>query len=94
MNVQLRQKPPRSQSLPEDAAAAIHDLVVVNMAAAVREVSVDKGHDPREFLFLAYGGTLPMFAVQIAEQEFGDEVGSDIATVVKLGLEAYAADTP
>ncbi|MDO8187799.1 hydantoinase/oxoprolinase family protein [Conexibacter sp. JD483] len=52
----------------EQAAAAIHDLVVVNMANAVREVSVGKGHDPRDFLFLAYGGTLPLFASQIAER--------------------------
>ena len=52
----------------EDAAASMHDLVVVNMANAVREVSVGKGHDPREFLFLAYGGTLPLFASQIAER--------------------------
>ena len=52
----------------EESAAAMHDLVVVNMANAVREVSVGKGHDPREFLFLAYGGTLPMFASQIAER--------------------------
>lgn len=52
----------------EEAAAAVHDLVVVNMANAVREVSVGKGHDPREFLFVAYGGTLPLFASQIAER--------------------------
>lgn len=52
----------------EVAAAAIHDLVVVNMATAVREVTVDKGHDPREFMFLAYGGTLPLFAAQIAHR--------------------------
>jgi N-methylhydantoinase A len=52
----------------DEAAAAVHDLVVVNMANAVREVSVEKGHDPREFLFLAYGGTLPLFASQIAER--------------------------
>ena len=38
------------------------------MANAVREVSVGKGHDPREFLFLSYGGTLPLFASQIAER--------------------------
>ena len=31
-------------------------------------------------------------AVQQAEQEFEDAVGSDIATVVRLGLEAYASD--
>jgi N-methylhydantoinase A len=52
----------------EESAAAVHDLVVVNMANAVREVSVGKGHDPREFLFLAYGGTLPLFAMQIARR--------------------------
>lgn len=50
------------------AAAAVHDLVVVNMAHAVREVSVGKGYDPRNFTFLAYGGTLPLFASQIAER--------------------------
>lgn len=48
------------------AAAAIHDLVIVNMATAVREISVEKGYDPRDFMFLAYGGTLPLFAAQIA----------------------------
>lgn len=52
----------------EEAAAATHDLVVVNMATAVHEVSVAKGHDPRAFAFLAYGGTLPLFAAQIAGQ--------------------------
>jgi N-methylhydantoinase A len=52
----------------EEAAAAVHDLVVVNMATAVREISVEKGHDPRDFVFLAYGGTLPLFAMQVAER--------------------------
>jgi N-methylhydantoinase A len=52
----------------EEAAAAVHDLVIVNMANAVREVSVGKGYDPRDFLFLSYGGTLPLFASQIAER--------------------------
>jgi len=52
----------------ERAAAAVHDLVVVNMAHAVREVSVGKGYDPRNFTFLAYGGTLPLFASQIADR--------------------------
>jgi N-methylhydantoinase A len=50
----------------EETAAVIHDLCVVNMATAVREISIEKGHDPRDFVFLAYGGTLPMFAWQIA----------------------------
>jgi N-methylhydantoinase A len=52
----------------EESAKAVHDLVVINMATALREVSVAKGYDPRDFVFLAYGGTLPLFAVQIARQ--------------------------
>jgi N-methylhydantoinase A len=36
------------------------------MANAMREVSVRKGYDPSDFLFLAYGGTIGMFASQIA----------------------------
>jgi N-methylhydantoinase A len=50
----------------DEAAAAVHDLVVVNMANAVREVSVSHGYDPREFIFYAYGGTMPWFAAEIA----------------------------
>ena len=59
----------------DEAAAAVHDLVVVNMANAVREISVEKGHDPRDFTFMAYGGTLPLFAVQIAERRIVDRGG-------------------
>lgn len=50
----------------EYAATAIHDLIVVNMANAMREVSVEKGYDPRDCAFFAYGGTLPLFCMQIA----------------------------
>jgi len=50
------------------AASAIYELAVVQMATAVREVSVQKGHDPRDFLFLAYGGTIGLFASDIASQ--------------------------
>jgi N-methylhydantoinase A len=50
----------------DEAATAVHDLVVANMANAVREVSISRGYDPRDFVFYAYGGTLPWFAVEIA----------------------------
>ncbi|HEX2545251.1 MAG TPA: MarR family transcriptional regulator [Ramlibacter sp.] len=33
-------------------------------------------------------------AVQQAEREFREEVGQDVATVVKIGLEAYAGGLP
>jgi N-methylhydantoinase A len=57
----------------DESAAAIHDLVVANMANALREVAVSRGHDPRDFVFYAYGGTLPWFAAQIARSL---EIGS------------------
>ena len=50
----------------EETAAAVYELVVANMANAVREVSVAHGYDPRDFVFYAYGGTLPWFAAEIA----------------------------
>lgn len=52
----------------QEAAAGIHDLVVTKMSNALREVTVAKGHDPREFTFLAYGGTLPLFAATMARR--------------------------
>ncbi|MEO3859572.1 hydantoinase/oxoprolinase family protein [Acrocarpospora sp. B8E8] len=50
------------------AASAIHDIVVANMSNAVRQVSVGRGLDPRSFTFMAYGGTLPLLAGQIADR--------------------------
>lgn len=52
----------------EEAAAGIYDLVVTNMSNALREVSVEKGYDPREFTLVGYGGTLPLFAASIAQR--------------------------
>lgn len=50
----------------EHTAAGVHDIAVGNMVNAIREVSVHKGHDPREFAMLAYGGMTPLFACTIA----------------------------
>ena len=53
---------------PEHAAAAVHSIAVTNMVHALREVSVHKGHDPRGFTMLSYGGMTPLFACTVAEQ--------------------------
>jgi N-methylhydantoinase A len=50
----------------EDSAVSVHDLAVTNMANAIHEISVRKGYDPAGFVFMAYGGSLGMFAAQIA----------------------------
>jgi N-methylhydantoinase A len=49
-----------------DAAAAIWTIVVQNMSAAVRAVSIEKGHDPREFTMVQYGGAGALFSGPIA----------------------------
>lgn len=51
-----------------DAAASVYQLVVASMSNAVRGVSVERGHDPSEFTFVAYGGALPIFAAEICRE--------------------------
>jgi N-methylhydantoinase A len=50
-----------------EAAWAIVQVQVANMAAGIREVSVAKGHDPREFALLPFGGAGSLYAGLIAE---------------------------
>ena len=53
---------------PAEAAAGIRRIVNANMAAATRLVSVGKGHDPRDFALLAFGGAGPLHAAAIADE--------------------------
>jgi N-methylhydantoinase A len=57
------------------AAAAVIDVVNHAMAEALKIVSVQRGHDPREFSLAAFGGAGPLHAAALAE-----ELG--IATVI------------
>jgi N-methylhydantoinase A len=49
-----------------EAAWGIRRIVNANMAGATRAVSVGRGHDPRDFTLIAFGGAGPMHAVDIA----------------------------
>ena len=49
-----------------ELAEGIVHLATVKMAGTIREVSVYRGHDPRDFVLLAYGGAGPMFASELA----------------------------
>ena len=46
----------------EEAALAISRVVNASMAASVRLVSIARGHDPREFSLMAFGGAGPLHA--------------------------------
>ena len=60
---------------PPQMAEGIVRIAVVNMTAAIKEISVMRGLDPRDFALMAYGGAGPLHATAIA-----DELG--IATVL------------
>jgi N-methylhydantoinase A len=51
----------------EDAAEGILAIVNENMAGALRLVSVQRGHDPRDFALVAYGGAGPLHANAVAK---------------------------
>jgi len=50
----------------EEAAQGILDVANANMERALRVVSVERGHDPREFGLVAFGGAGPLHATSLA----------------------------
>ncbi|MFB6148402.1 MAG: hydantoinase/oxoprolinase family protein [Halobacteriales archaeon] len=52
----------------EEAAQGILDVANANMERALRVVSVERGHDPREFGLVAFGGAGPLHAATIARE--------------------------
>src|SRR4029077_20597024 len=49
-----------------DAALGIYDIVNENMVGALRLVSVEQGHDPRDYALIAFGGAGPLHANALA----------------------------
>jgi len=50
------------------AAQAIIDIAVNKMSLCVREVSVEKGYDPRDFVMFASGGAGPLHVLAVARE--------------------------
>ena len=46
----------------KDAALGIYNIVNENMVGALRLVSVEQGHDPRDYALIAFGGAGPLHA--------------------------------
>lgn len=57
----------RLESTVEEAALGIISIANANMEAAVRVISVEKGHDPRDFTLVPFGGAGPLHACELAE---------------------------
>jgi len=70
--------------------AAVVEVVNAEMLRALRVVSVERGHDPRDFALVAYGGAGPLHACALAE-ELGMEavlVPAAAGVLSALGLAA------
>lgn len=50
----------------EETASGIIAVTVSNMVRAIRTLSVERGHDPRDFALVAFGGAGPLHARDIA----------------------------
>jgi N-methylhydantoinase A len=51
-----------------EAARGVYRVANANMTRAVRAVTVERGHDPRNFALAAFGGAGPMHAAALAER--------------------------
>ena len=51
----------------ERAAHGVIGVVVANMVRTIRTISVERGHDPRDFTLVAFGGAGPLHARDVAE---------------------------
>ncbi|MDQ1182971.1 hydantoinase/oxoprolinase family protein [Agrobacterium larrymoorei] len=51
-----------------ETANGILDIVTANMAKAIRVISVQRGHDPRDYALVAFGGAGPVHAVRLARE--------------------------
>ncbi len=52
---------------PQQAAAGIVRVANANMEQALRVVSLERGHDPRDFTLVAFGGAGPLHACELAD---------------------------
>src|SRR3954470_7133472 len=50
-----------------DTAEGILTIANSNMARAIRSRTIEKGHDPREFTLVAFGGAGPLHAAEVAD---------------------------
>jgi N-methylhydantoinase A len=72
----------------EEAAAGIRKIVDSQMADTLRELTIGRGHDPRDFVLYAYGGAGPMHCAGYGS-ELG--VGRIVVPATSMVQSAYGA---
>ncbi|HEY0697526.1 MAG TPA: hydantoinase/oxoprolinase family protein [Micromonospora sp.] len=76
---------PLGLSVPA-AAAGVFDVLLARTVGAVRQITVERGHDPRQFSLLAFGGAGPLLAPLLA-REMG--IGEVIVPFAPSGFSAW-----
>ncbi|MEJ8573139.1 hydantoinase/oxoprolinase family protein [Microbaculum marinum] len=51
----------------EEVAAGVFEIATVNQVHGIRQVTVTRGRDPRDYVLLAFGGAGGMFATDVAD---------------------------
>ncbi|MBS0525450.1 MAG: hydantoinase/oxoprolinase family protein [Proteobacteria bacterium] len=51
-----------------ETAQGVLSVVTANMARAIRVISVQRGHDPRNYTLMAFGGAGPLHAARLARE--------------------------
>lgn len=51
-----------------ETAQGVISVVTANMARAIRVISVQRGHDPRRYALMAFGGAGPLHAARLAQE--------------------------
>jgi len=79
----------------EDARAAargVHRVANATMTRAIRATTIERGHDPRDFALVAFGGAGPMHAATLAERLDVDTVVVPLGCGVLSALGLLGAD--
>ncbi|MFQ5894583.1 MAG: hydantoinase/oxoprolinase family protein, partial [Nitrospinota bacterium] len=53
---------------PLEVAHGIHRVANANLIRAIRSISVERGRDPRDFALIAFGGSGPVHAAELARE--------------------------
>jgi N-methylhydantoinase A len=77
---------------PITAAEGVYRVANATMARTIREVTVERGHDPRRFAMVAFGGAGPMHAAALADRLDIETVLVPRANGVLSALGLLAAD--
>jgi N-methylhydantoinase A/oxoprolinase/acetone carboxylase beta subunit len=69
-----------------DAAASVFDVLLARTVGAVRQITVERGHDPRAFSLMAFGGAGPLISPLLAREM---EIGEVIVPADPSGFSAW-----